>query len=121
MLQAICFFIYRIFDEMDGKQARRTGSGSPFGMMFDHGFDCLAMVVQPIVFGRILQVGDNLLYKLFFAAMCNIYYIKMVEQYYINILYQPQVGSSDGSILILFVMAVTAYLGNDVFNLTVWD
>lgn len=79
------------------------------------------MVVQPIVFGRILQVGDNLLYKLFFAAMCNIYYIKMVEQYYINILYQPQVGSSDGSILILFVMAVTAYLGNDVFNLTVWD
>jgi ethanolaminephosphotransferase len=24
LLQGVCFFVYRIFDEMDGKQARRT-------------------------------------------------------------------------------------------------
>ena len=30
---------------MDGKQARRTGSSSPLGELFDHGCDAISMVV----------------------------------------------------------------------------
>ena len=55
-------------------------------MIFDHGFDCLATIVQPLVFGRIMQVGDNLLLKLFLAAFGHIYYVKMIEHYYTDIL-----------------------------------
>jgi len=40
--QAYCYFIYRLLDEMDGKQARRTGNSSPLGLIFDHGCDCFA-------------------------------------------------------------------------------
>ena len=29
-------------DAIDGKQARRTGTGSPLGELFDHGMDCIA-------------------------------------------------------------------------------
>jgi ethanolaminephosphotransferase len=36
---AVCYFIYRLLDEMDGKQARRTGNSSPLGLIFDHGCD----------------------------------------------------------------------------------
>ena len=28
-----------MLDEMDGKQARRTGNSSPLGLLFDHGCD----------------------------------------------------------------------------------
>lgn len=31
---------------MDGKQARRTGSSSPLGQLFDHGCDALAMLAH---------------------------------------------------------------------------
>jgi ethanolaminephosphotransferase len=38
-----CFsmILYQTFDNMDGKQARRTGSTSPLGLLFDHGCDAI--------------------------------------------------------------------------------
>jgi len=38
-----CYFWYRMFDEMDGKQARRTGNSGPLGLLFDHGCDAFSM------------------------------------------------------------------------------
>jgi len=35
----VTFFLYRLLDEMDGKQARKTGNSSPLGLLFDHGCD----------------------------------------------------------------------------------
>ena len=37
VLCGICLFSYSVLDNMDGKQARRTGSSSPLGLLFDHG------------------------------------------------------------------------------------
>jgi ethanolaminephosphotransferase len=34
-------WLYSTFDNVDGKQARRTGSSSPLGELFDHGCDAL--------------------------------------------------------------------------------
>jgi ethanolaminephosphotransferase len=53
VLQTYCFLAYRMLDEMDGKQARRTGNSSPLGLIFDHGCDCFAAGIQPMVFLRI--------------------------------------------------------------------
>eukprot|EP01065_Artemidia_motanka_P040324 TRINITY_DN5026_c0_g1_i2.p1 TRINITY_DN5026_c0_g1~~TRINITY_DN5026_c0_g1_i2.p1 ORF type:complete len:436 (+),score=117.30 TRINITY_DN5026_c0_g1_i2:121-1308(+) len=36
---AALFFAYQTLDGSDGKQARRTGSGSPLGELVDHGID----------------------------------------------------------------------------------
>lgn len=36
---AFALFAYQTLDAIDGKQARRTGSGSPLGELFDHGCD----------------------------------------------------------------------------------
>ena len=38
---AIALFIYQTLDACDGKQARRTGSSSPLGQLFDHGCDAV--------------------------------------------------------------------------------
>ena len=48
-LQAYSFFAYRMLDEMDGKQARRTGNSSPLGLMFDHGCDAFTTVLQALI------------------------------------------------------------------------
>jgi ethanolaminephosphotransferase len=36
---AFALFTYQTLDAIDGKQARRTGTGSPLGELFDHGCD----------------------------------------------------------------------------------
>ena len=36
-ITATCAFIYQTMDAVDGKQARRTGTSSPLGQLFDHG------------------------------------------------------------------------------------
>lgn len=39
---AVGFWIYQTMDGMDGKQARRTGTGSPLGEVVDHGCDAFS-------------------------------------------------------------------------------
>lgn len=50
VMQAVCLFMYSTLDNMDGKQARRTGSSSPLGLLFDHGTrrsaSCLQRIMQ---------------------------------------------------------------------------
>lgn len=38
---ALGLFLYQTLDAIDGKQARRTGSSSPLGELFDHGCDSM--------------------------------------------------------------------------------
>ena len=42
-LCAVGLFVYQSLDAIDGKQARRTNSGSPLGELFDHGCDAISM------------------------------------------------------------------------------
>jgi ethanolaminephosphotransferase len=42
---AISIFIYQTLDAIDGKQARRTGTSSPLGQLFDHGCDAWSTVL----------------------------------------------------------------------------
>jgi choline/ethanolamine phosphotransferase len=43
-------FIYQTLDAIDGKQARRTGSSSPLGELFDHGCDSLSTGIMIFLF-----------------------------------------------------------------------
>ncbi|GIY64380.1 hypothetical protein CDAR_12371 [Caerostris darwini] len=44
LLCAAGLFVYQSLDACDGKQARRTGSSSPLGELFDHGCDSISTV-----------------------------------------------------------------------------
>merc|ERR1712123_383044 len=44
---AFAHFMAHTLDGIDGKQARRTGSSSPLGEMFDHGLDSSATTASP--------------------------------------------------------------------------
>lgn len=122
LIQAIGFFCYRVFDEMDGKQARRTKNGSPFGMIFDHGVDCFAAGLEPLIFARCFQIGDNLLAKIFFISVYQSFYTMTLEHYYLGTLVMPPInGVSDGCLVMTPLMLYTAYYGNNVWATPVYD
>lgn len=41
-LCGVGLFAYQSLDAIDGKQARRTGTSSPLGELFDHGCDSIS-------------------------------------------------------------------------------
>lgn len=56
---ALCIWFYQTLDAMDGKQARRTGAGSPLGQLFDHGCDaCVTICLHAVAVG-IFTPGPN--------------------------------------------------------------
>jgi phosphatidylglycerophosphate synthase len=42
---AFGIFAFQTLDAIDGKQARRTGSSSPLGQLFDHGCDAISWTI----------------------------------------------------------------------------
>lgn len=113
-MQAWCYFIYRLLDEMDGKQARRTGNSSALGLIFDHGCDCFAAGYQPQIFMRLVQVGDNFIAKIFMISVFSAFHFVTLEEYYSGYLYLPIFnGVSDGSIFLIALSIFTGLVGNN--------
>ena len=52
LIVGILFYIYVLFDTLDGKQARRTKNGSPLGELMDHGVDVLVLGILAIILCR---------------------------------------------------------------------
>lgn len=59
IINAIGLFVYQALDAIDGKQARRTGSSSPLGELFDHGCDSISTVFVSIAVSICLQLGNH--------------------------------------------------------------
>ena len=59
VLSGVTLWAYSTMDNMDGKQARRTGSGSSLGLLFDHGCDAInAGVLSATTFCCALSVSS---------------------------------------------------------------
>lgn len=57
--EAVMYFMYRLLDEMDGKQARKTGNSSPVGLMFDHGCDSFSTALLAMMMSKMMQIGNG--------------------------------------------------------------
>lgn len=53
---ALALWTYSTLDAIDGKQARRTGSSSALGQLFDHGCDAFCVSFLIINFGQMAQL-----------------------------------------------------------------
>ena len=51
--QSFAYYMARLLDEMDGKQARRLKNGSICGMLVDHGCDGYSMGFFVMVLGKL--------------------------------------------------------------------
>jgi ethanolaminephosphotransferase len=81
-IAGLLYFSNTVLDNMDGKQARRTGSGSPMGMLFDHGSDAVTACMSCILMGRMLHVGTGLPgLAAFFIPTLPFYWVNLQEFY----------------------------------------
>ena len=66
---------YQTLDNMDGKQARRTGNSSPLGLLFDHGLDTLNVAICCVCLAAILQSGvGGVLALVWICGMLGMYF-----------------------------------------------
>ena len=112
----VAYFIYTTADNCDGKQARKNGTGSVMGMLFDHGLDATTAIVMNVVLARIIQVGNGLPAILAIQISTVPFYALTMEEYYIGMLNLPMfTGPDDTSVMISSIMFIAAYLGSGDF------
>ncbi|ELQ74865.1 sn-1,2-diacylglycerol ethanolamine- and cholinephosphotransferase [Trachipleistophora hominis] len=114
---AVCLFIYMMFDAVDGKQARRTKTGSPLGQLFDHGIDSLVATLTVIMFTSSLGFGRSLESFLFLASSKLIFYFVSFEEYFTHKFVLSYInGPTEGILSGILVFLVSA-----IFKPSCWS
>jgi ethanolaminephosphotransferase len=88
-MMAVAIFIYQNLDNIDGKQARRTSNhtfnletGSPLGMMFDHGVDSLCSFMLALQFLEIIRMTNfNIIILVLFVFIMLPFFSALWNQY----------------------------------------
>lgn len=107
-----CLWLYSTFDNVDGKQARRTGSSSPLGELFDHGCDALNCGLGVIVQAASLGVGFGWRLGVLMGLVFWAFYLPTWEEYHTGILHLGHInGPTEGIIMACAVMMITGWKG----------
>ena len=88
----VAMLLYQTLDNMDGKQARKTKSSSPLGLLFDHGADSINPIFGSAnwIVGMMLSPSRDL--WLCFAAIFGpqaLFFMATWEEYYTGELIMP--------------------------------
>jgi ethanolaminephosphotransferase len=118
LAMGLCYFLYVISDNCDGKQARRTETTSPLGMLLDHGLDSVTAVLNTIILGRIVQVGDKPILGVLAMTVSTLpFYHAIIEQYYTGTFVLPVVnGVDDGSIGYIIFCVLSGLYGTEFWQ-----
>ncbi len=104
-------------DNVDGKQARKTGNSSPLGLMVDHGADSINSIMLPLAACSLMQVGRSWYLPLTTICLTSGFYFATLQQYYCGRLDLPIInGVSDGCVIVYVVGLVSAFFGCDVWK-----
>lgn len=111
-VNAACIWWYQTLDAIDGKQARRTKSGSPLGELFDHGCDSLASMLQTVSLACALQLGGSFYTWIMVFGVHTIFYFSIWEQYYTDILrFSIIAGPTEALLLVILIHLITGVFG----------
>lgn len=118
---AVLLFLSHTLDGIDGKQARRTGSSTPLGELFDHGLDSWATVFITSgiysVFGRD-EDGFSINVFHMFCLHWNVYICFLMshwEKYNTGVMYLPW-GYDISMVGSFLVYLVTAAAGQQLWS-----
>eukprot|EP01095_Lingulamoeba_sp_RSL-Kostka_P007718 TRINITY_DN248_c2_g1_i1.p1 TRINITY_DN248_c2_g1~~TRINITY_DN248_c2_g1_i1.p1 ORF type:complete len:397 (-),score=80.78 TRINITY_DN248_c2_g1_i1:105-1295(-) len=112
-------FIYQTLDNLDGKQARRTGSSSVLGELFDHGCDSLFVTVSGIT----LWIAMNMTpWRIFMGIVCLIvpFYGSHWEEWHTGTLILSKSSNpTEGQLIMCIVHFSTYFTGSDWWWVTI--
>ncbi|KAL6246565.1 hypothetical protein RBB50_006803 [Rhinocladiella similis] len=110
-------WLYSTMDNIDGKQARRTGSSSPLGELFDHGIDSLNCTLASLCETAAMGLGPSKTGAFTALVPCLPMFFSTWETYHTHTLYLGAFnGPTEGLILACAVMILSGYLGPQIWS-----
>lgn len=112
-------FSYMVLDNLDGRQARRTGSSSPLGHLFDHGCDALNISVSGLSMVASLQLGTTGIWSLWVLWSMGflVCYTATLEEFFTGAMVLREInGPNEGIILMSLVHILTGALGPQIWS-----
>lgn len=119
---AFGLFMYQTMDNIDGKQARRTGQSSGLGELFDHGIDSLNCTLASLCETAAIGLGSSP--KGVFTALipCLPMFLSTWETYHTHTLYLGYFnGPTEGLIIACTFMIISGVYGPQVWHLPLAD
>eukprot|EP00854_Cymbomonas_tetramitiformis_P032048 gene32048-40508_t len=105
-------FVYQTLDNLDGKQARRTGSSSPLGLLFDHGCDAINVTIGCFCQAAVMQTGCSLDLLFLWLLTAIPFYFNSLEQLHTDSFILPIInGPTEGLLVLCATKLATAYFG----------
>ena len=107
--------LYQLLDNVDGKQARRTGNSTPFGMLMDHGCDVFTNIFTAYNLSKLLLVGndDCFSFSVFFGLILG-FYMMTYEEYKLGEMHFPKInGTDEGNFFIFLLGVILGFIGQD--------
>ncbi|KAK3693737.1 hypothetical protein B0T22DRAFT_48776 [Podospora appendiculata] len=114
---AFGLFMYQTMDNIDGKQARRTGTSSGLGELFDHGIDSLNCTLASLLETAAMGLGTSK--SGVFTALCPCLpmFFSTWETYHTHTLYLGVInGPTEGILIACAVMVISGYYGPGVWT-----
>jgi ethanolaminephosphotransferase len=116
-MAALGQFLYIIFDNADGKQARKTGSSSPLGLLFDHGCDAVNTFVAGATLLTVVQFGNSLNAMIAYLIVIVPFYMATWEEYYTDHLSLPIInGPNEGITGVISLFILSGVFGNQIWT-----
>jgi ethanolaminephosphotransferase len=113
---AIGLWLYSTFDNVDGRQARRTGTSSPLGELFDHGCDALNCSFGAIIQMSALGLGHSQTSVIIYVIATAGFYLSTIEEYHTGTLYLGYVNVPTEGVCILCIM----YIISGIYGPMIW-
>ncbi|XP_015181819.1 PREDICTED: cholinephosphotransferase 1 isoform X5 [Polistes dominula] len=119
-LCALGLFIYQSLDAIDGKQARRTGTSTPLGELFDHGCDSISTVFVALSACIAVQLGYYPTW-MFFQCFCamTLFYCAHWQTYVSGSLRFGKVDVTEAQFTIIAIHLISAIFGPRVWMMEI--
>lgn len=104
-------------DNIDGKQARRTGTSSPLGELFDHGIDSLNCTLGSLLETAAMGYGPTQTGAFTALVPCLPMFFSTWETYHTHTLYLGYFnGPTEGLILACSIMILSGIFGPQIWS-----
>ncbi|OQR79465.1 choline/ethanolaminephosphotransferase 1-like [Tropilaelaps mercedesae] len=114
---AVGLFFYQTLDACDGKQARRTGSSSPLGELFDHGCDALSTLFLALGIAVAINMGT---YPYVMLVQCLVamfvFYCAHWQTYVTGTLRFGWFDVTEAQFSVMGILLTSAIFGQDVWG-----
>ncbi|PFH56784.1 hypothetical protein XA68_15979 [Ophiocordyceps unilateralis] len=110
-------FMYQTMDNVDGKQARRTGTSSGLGELFDHGIDSLNCTLASLLETAAMGLGPSRAGVFTALCPCLPMFFSTWETYHTHTLYLGFFnGPTEGLLIASAIMALSGVYGPDIWT-----